>query len=257
MKIGLKLWSINENFIPHALAAYENGLCDYLELFYFPGSMDILPQWVNLKNIPFIIHAPHTRSGLNPAEASMYAGNMKLAAESFRFADELHAQYVIFHPGMAGTLTESARQIKCFGDAARILIENKPFHSITEPFIPCRGSDFFEIDYLLTYTGADFCLDLGHAICAANSLKQNALVFISELVRLCPRVFHLSDGDFNSPIDSHLNLGHGSYPLAALVKHIPADAVVTLETNKNYADHLSDYMDDVHHIRSLLSQVHV
>jgi deoxyribonuclease IV len=210
-----------------------------------------------LKNIPFIIHAPHTRSGLNPAEASMYAGNMKLATESFRFADELHAQYVIFHPGMAGSLDESARQLKKFGDVSRILVENKPYHSITEPFIPCRGFDFFEIKFLLTHTGAGFCLDLGHAICAANSMQTDALIFIDEMNGLEPRLYHLSDGDFTSQIDSHLHLGQGSYPLPELVARIPIEAKVTLETKKNNSDHLDDFIHDVLYIRSMLCEVHV
>jgi len=250
MKIGLKLWSTNKNYINPAIEAYKNDFYDYIELFYVPGSLDSLSLWKNIE-IPFIIHAPHTTAGLNPASLSQFDSNLKLAKESFQFAEALKADFVIFHPGMAGVPQETVRQIRSFGDTSKMLIENKPYHSIAEPNLLCRGSTPEEFKYILAETNASFCLDMGHAICAANSLGRDKLEFIDEFISLGPKMFHLSDNDLNSPIDAHFNFGQGNYPLKLLFNKIPSDSMLSIETNKAYPDSLRDFEADVLYLRQL------
>jgi len=250
MKIGLKLWSTNKHYLGQAAALYKKGLCDYVELFYVPGSMGLLSLWQGL-GAPFIIHAPHTLEGLNPADPNSFDSNLKLAQESFFYAERLKAPFVIFHPGMEGSLDEAARQISCFGDAARILIENKPYQSIRDARLLFRGSTPQEIKHLIDKTKAGFCLDMGHAICAANSLGKDAFGFIDEFIALAPKIYHMSDGDFSSPIDAHPNLGKGNYPLQRLADRIGRNSVITIETDKAYSDTLRDFEADVAYLRGL------
>jgi len=250
MKIGLKLWSTNKYYIKDTLTAFKNGFCDYIELFYVPGSINLLSLWENLR-IPFVIHAPHTLEGLNPADAKSFDNNLNLAEESFKYANKLKADFVIFHPGMEGDLEEVARQIRCFGDTSRILIENKPYHSIDDPHLLFRGSTPKEIEYLLINTGAGFCLDVGHAICAANSLKRDKIKFIDEFIFLKPKIYHLSDGDFCGTVDAHPNFGKGNYPLELLVNKISKNSMVTIETDKAYQDSLEDFVADAVYLREL------
>lgn len=254
MKIGLKLWSTNTNVITEALAICKKGLCDYIELFYVPGSINLISYWKKMAEIPFVIHAPHTEKGLNPADSSMHANNVKLAEESFTYAQKLNADFVIFHPGMGGSLEEVVRQLKTFGATKKMLIENKPYRSINEPVVFCRGFSPQEIKYIVMNGGLGFCLDIGHAICAANSLKLDALAFIAEFAALQPTLYHISDGDFGSPIDSHLNFGQGNYPLKKIADKIPGNSMLTIETNKNLQDDLSDFVQDVLYLRNLPMQ---
>ncbi|MBR2158459.1 MAG: hypothetical protein IJ964_00665, partial [Campylobacter sp.] len=61
-KIGLKLWSLNENYIEPAKELYECGKYDYIELYTVPNSLQMLPLWQNLAKdcgVKFAIHAPH------------------------------------------------------------------------------------------------------------------------------------------------------------------------------------------------------
>lgn len=251
MKIGLKLWTTNTNIITPALAAYKKRLCDYIELFYVPGSIAMLSVWEKMDEVPFVIHAPHTEKGLNPADSKMHANNIKLAEESFAYARKLNTDFVIFHPGMGGSLEEVVRQLKTFGDAKKILIENKPYRSIDDPLTYCRGYSPEEIKYLTMKGGMNFCLDIGHAICAANSMQHDPLAFLDAFIALEPKIFHLSDGDFASPIDSHLNYGQGNYPLQTLVGKIPKNSMLTIETNKNHQNQLSDFAADVRYLKNI------
>lgn len=254
MKLGLKLWSTNEYYFILAQEIAKKGLCDFIELFYVPGSMESLNIWQKI-NIPIVIHAPHTVSGLNPADKNAYSKNKELEEESIKFAESLNAEFVIFHPGMKGTADEAIRQINTFGKTRKILIENKPYHGITDPLLLCRGSNPKEMGYLLEHTHAGFCLDVGHAICAANSLNRDIFEFLDEFLLLNPVLFHLSDGNVDSSYDAHTNLGKGNYPLKSILKKIPNNSKITLETQKNSKEDLKDYEEDVFYFMELLKQI--
>ena len=50
-------------------------------------------------------------------------------------------------------------------------------------------------------SGCGFCLDIGHAICSANSLGIEPYSYIEKLVTLNPKRIHLSDIDIKSKYD--------------------------------------------------------
>ena len=54
-KFGLKLWSINKNYIDTAKKLYDENIYDYIELYAIPSSFDEYAHiWKSL-NIPYII----------------------------------------------------------------------------------------------------------------------------------------------------------------------------------------------------------
>ena len=63
MKLGLKIWSRNGNYVQPAVDLYEKGMFDYIELFAVPGSASYIEKWENL-DIPFVLHAPHSQKRL-------------------------------------------------------------------------------------------------------------------------------------------------------------------------------------------------
>jgi sugar phosphate isomerase/epimerase len=245
-KLGLKLWSTNRGYFNDAVRMYDEGIYHYIELFAVPGSYDDTIAFWKPMQVPFLIHASHSTTGCNLSLKEHEAANAEMARESFMFADALNAPSVIFHPGIFGTIEETARQIAGFYDA-RILIENKPV--LGQKNEPCVGFSPDEINFLMKQTGVKFCLDIGHAICAANSLKRPPVPYIQQLMELGPMMYHISDGDYTGVYDTHEHLGEVSYPFDEIIPLMPKDARITLETKKNSTTSLSDFPADVEYVK--------
>jgi len=244
---GLKLWSINKNYIIEAQKLFDEGYYKFIELFVLPGSYDnYIKLWKDL-NIPIIIHAPHYREGMNLADKTKKENNTKLANEAKKFADDLNSGIIIFHPGVAGETHETARQLREINEP-RAVIENKPYLGLDDDLI-CNGYSPEEIKYIMSYSGVGFCLDIGHAICAANALKVDFREYLKEFFILNPVMFHLTDGDLNAVYDSHLHLGDGNYNLNYLVNLFPLNSIITLETVKNSKENLNDFVKDIEYLR--------
>ena len=63
-----------------------------------------------------------------------------------------------------------------------------------------------------------------------------------------PKVYHLTDGDYESELDSHLHYGDGSFPLKDLLGFVPDDAMVTNEAKREKFD---EVVTDSNRFRSL------
>ena len=186
-KLGLKLWSINtDNYLQEAVKLYDNGVYDYIELYVVPDSLQTLQKWKELK-MPFIIHNSHFAQGFNLAKQEKTQRNREIYEETKQFADELNAEYIIFHGGIDGDIRETAIQLTLFNEP-RALLENKPFVALPNRMNGnfCRGYNVDEIKIVQEASGCGFCLDFGHAICAANSLYDMQAKKIQESAPLAP-----------------------------------------------------------------------
>lgn len=248
-KYGLKLWSTNNNYVGPAIQLYESSVYDYIELYIVPDSYkQYMSIWSDL-DIPFIIHAPHYMNGMCLSERANEEKNLNLASEAFNFADNLSAKHVIFHPGINGDVTESARQLNLINDD-RIVIENKPYFALNDLGI-CRGATIEEMTYLLNETSYKFCLDIGHAICSANGQKLEPLKYLQQLLTFNPKIIHLSDGYFNDIYDKHLNFGDGDFPLKKISEMIKNRELISIETNKKSLDNLLDFEKDMQYLKRI------
>ena len=234
-KLGLKIGSKDTQYTDEILQYYEQGVFQYIELFTLTGTFDDTISYWKQFNIPFGIHAPHSAAGLNLANVSARTQNKEKIAESVRFADELKAQYIIFHSGTNGMPNEVVQQLRPYADE-RFLIENKPIRGLDGS--TCVGSIYSDLKLIIDGIGkgTGSCLDFGHAICAARTLKKEPIDFINELKKLSPRVYHLTDGDYNSELDSHLHYGTGSFPLKNLLSIVPENGMVTNEAKRNFIE---------------------
>ena len=197
--------------------------------------------------IPFIIHAPHFAHGFNLAKRDKQDTNYEIYKEVKQFADELNAQYIIFHGGIDGDIRETAVQLALFNEQ-RALIENKPYIALPNKMGGefCRGYNQEEIRLVTEIAQCGFCFDFGHAICAANSLGVNVYKYCKEFLQLRPKMYHLTDlNDINSPYDSHLHLGTGELDFGQIFNMIPDDSFVTFETNKDSKIDLNDFAEDM------------
>lgn len=248
-KLGLKLWSINDNYVEKAKRLYDNGNYDYIELFSVPDSFnDYIYLWKSL-NIPFLIHAPHFMHGVNFAKEECFEQNIKRAREAQNFADELNAEYIIFHPGIAGKTEETVRQLNIISDS-RSLIENKPYFTVLGDGYICNGNSPEEIKYIIDNAKVGFCLDIGHCFCSANAKNIKPYDYLKEFLELNPKMFHLTDNDFLSSIDKHWHFGEGNFDVKKILKHLTLKSKITLETRKNSKENLDDFVEDVKVIKN-------
>lgn len=252
-EIGLKLWSVNTGAcLREAARLYAGSVYSYIELFVVPGNGDTLDAWRRLHaetGVPFVIHNAHAAQGFNLADATAGKRNLGIYSETRRFADALDAEFVIFHGGVDGTIEETARQLKAL-EEPRALLENKPLLPLPNAVgvKECRGATPEEISFVLGEVRCGFCLDVGHAVCAANSLSLDPYGYASGLARrFVPEMYHLSDiSDMASPHDSHLHLGGGALDISRVCREMfPASARISLETPKNRSDDLRDFEQDV------------
>ena len=223
----------------------------YIELFTLTGTFgDTISYWKQF-NIPFGIHAPHSAAGLNLANAANRKQNEPKIAESVKFADTLNAKYIIFHSGTNGKPEEVINQLKPFADE-RFLIENKPIRGLDGS--TCVGSVYDDLKLIIEEIGkgTGFCLDFGHAICVARTLKRDPFEFIKELAQLNPRVYHLTDGDYSSELDSHLHYGDGTFPLKQLLFFVPDKSMLTNEAKRN---NLEDFRKDFEFIKKIRDEI--
>lgn len=245
-QIGLKLWSTNTDaYLREAERLYADGIFSYIELYVVPGTLECLPAWKKLQ-IPFIIHNAHFMQHFNLADRERAENNRKIYEETRRFADALNARWIIFHGGIDGSIEETACQLAAFREP-RALIENKPFRALPNRMGGnfCRGYDIAELKKAMDASGCGFCLDFGHAVCAANSLHQEPYSYIEELMTLNPAMYHLTDvNDMTSEYDSHPHLGQGGLSLGRIFSLLPEKAVITIETQKNSRESLNDFSAD-------------
>ncbi len=254
---GLKLWSVNTgSYKNEAQRLYDEGLYDFIELYSVPGSLETLTSW-KMQDIPFVIHAPHYKYGLNLSNPELFDSNMDLVKLAQTFADGLNAEYIVFHPGSGGKITETIRQVNLINDS-RILVENKPYKTVPKMKADfCTGSRPEEIKMLLENTNAGFCFDIGHAIAAASSFNLDYIEYTREFITLNPTLYHISDTDIQAEVDFHYNFGNGNMDTAGILELLPENSKITIETNKKSKHNLDDFRDDINYLNNLLTTARV
>jgi deoxyribonuclease-4 len=248
MQIGLKLGTKNIQYTEDINSFYEQGYFHYIELFAVPGTFDVTINYWQQFSIPVVIHAPHSAAGMNLALREEHKNNEKKLQETFQFANTLNAEYIIFHAGVNGAIDETIGQLSSFVDA-RCLIENKPLKGLNNE--KCIGATSDEVSCIMNELKIGFCLDFGHAICTANSLKEDSLSFINNFLQLKPTMYHLTDGDYISEYDSHLHYGQGTFPIKKLLGLVPENKKLTNEAKHNSDANLNDFRDDIFYVRNL------
>ena len=252
-QIGLKLWSVNTDaYLSEAKRLFAEGVFSYIELFVVPDTMETLGVWRRLhdeKGIPFVVHNAHAAAGFNLADRAAEARNREIYAQTRVFAEALEARHVIFHGGVDGSIEETARQLKEL-EEPRALLENKPAKPLPNKagVTSCRGATIDEIGHVLAEAGCGFCLDVAHAVCAANAQGIEPYAYVEELNgRFSPAMYHLSDvADMSSPYDAHPHLGTGALDIPRLVRTVfPPDAAISIETVKDSPTNLDDFARDV------------
>ena len=248
LKLGLKLGSNDKDYTKDILSFFKDDYFQYIELFAVPDTFSkTIDYWKQFK-IPFVIHAPHSFAGMNLSLTADREKNKIMIQETFQFADTLKAEYIIFHSGINGQIEETVNQLKPFIDA-RCLIENKPLIGLNGE--KCLGATPEEIKYIINELHIGFCLDFGHAICAANTLNKEPLDYIKDFLKFNPSLYHLTDGDYKNEKDTHFHYGKGTFPLNEILNMLPDGAKVTNEAKHSSETDLDDFKEDCFYVKHI------
>ncbi len=240
------MWSTNLHYLPEAGNLFTRKIFDYIELFIVPGSIGTIPDWQEL-SIPYVLHAPHSAAGLNPAEPARREYNLRLVSQVNDFFMALSPSWVIFHPGVNGDLQEATLQLRSFGDhyplmRKKLVIENKPSCGLNGE--RCLGESPTAVRKLCEFSGLRFCLDFTHAICYAQAACLEWKTVVKDFLSLDPVIFHVCDGHYAEK-DEHKHFGEGEFDMLSVVGMLPLDCLVTIETPKTSSTNLNDFVKDV------------
>lgn len=239
MKFGLKLWSINTDLIVQAVHLINEKIFDYIELMVIPDS-EIKPFLID---VPYIIHIPHEKFGVNIGDSAAKEYSLQKINESIDWADRLNAKHLILHAGH-GSMQHATDLLRGLSDS-RLLIENVPKVGLGgEAMI---GYSPAQIEELIGDSDMGLCLDFGHAVKAAVSLGVNYKEYMEGFVELEPRVFHVSDGWLGEERDEHLGIGEGEYDFEFLMGCVgmSGSKMVTIECPREVQDSLAEDVENV------------
>lgn len=197
--------------------------------------------------IPINLHAPHFMHGVNLANHEKFEYNRNIFDQVEWVRNKLFSRYTVVHAGMNGSIDEVIKQLKIICPQ-NMLLENKPYRAPMGNRNLCRGYNVEEVKSIVQEIGCGFCLDIGHAICSANSLQISPYKMIEDFNELAPQMYHISDGDINSDIDRHLHFGMGSFDFKRIFKLINPNACFSIETEKNSKYDLCDFEKDVEYL---------
>ncbi|MCD8378523.1 MAG: TIM barrel protein [Candidatus Gastranaerophilales bacterium] len=256
LRLGLKLFSNQyEKYKNEAIEIIKAGYADYIELFVYPDSLDMLKKWETLKtnyDICFTIHSPHSSHNVNLVVPELLEHNKKIYSQMDTYMDALGAEYMIIHCGRKGNVKETVRQLDII-NPQKMIIENTPYYTPHMPDIAAAGGLIEDIKYVLDNHDCKFCLDIGHAFCTAAAIGQKPYDYLEEFNNLNPYCYHLSDGEINSIIDKHYHLSKGDYNWERIMSIINHNRNMTLETiTKNYSKSLlCEFVNDTKLLREL------
>ena len=224
MKFGLKLWSINLDLIDRAVHLIDDKVFDYIELMMIPDSK-IKPFLID---VPYIIHTPHEKFGVNIGDHAAKKYSIQNIKESIVWADRLNAKHLILHAGY-GSMQHATDLLLEVSDS-RLLIENMPKVGLGGEAMIGYSPD--QIKELIGDSDMGLCLDFGHAVKAAVSFGVDYKEYVMGFMELEPKVFHMSDGMLSGERDEHLDIGNGEYDFGFFMRCAEKNnsALVTLET---------------------------
>jgi sugar phosphate isomerase/epimerase len=233
MKIGASTLAGIEDKLERALEFIESLGIEYAEIVHqYPhdnADAEILESF----NLKYSIHAPFMDVNIAALQEKSRLNSIEQIEESIDFANEINAEAVVVHPGLASFLAnkyfsdtvyefanESIKQIGDYGRDLGVLttIENMP------AFDGMIYQNMKDLDELLVSLDMSMTLDIGHANHVGYS--PDGMIFDS--------IKHIHMHDNFGDDDAHLSFGEGSIDLKGIVNRLEEknyDGIYIIEVN--------------------------
>ncbi len=224
-KIGIKIFPNGKGF----LDAMQNYV-DFVEIMAVEGAeYSFLKKWK--KGV--IIHHEHDGFGVNHANPEKIKKNKAATKWAIHLANKFNAEKIIVHAGHMEnkecSLKEVTKQLTPLWDK-RIIFENL-IHIAGGHYMFCYKKE--QLEYLTSMFKTGICLDISHGVISGVERHNDPEYFLKELQALPILHGHVCDGHLETPIDQHIHIGDGNFPLKEYLKYIPKKRDMTLETPKN------------------------
>ena len=209
IKYGLKIWSNNEHLFDEVVLRYKNKEFDFVELYSnseFDHNYELLEK---LKQVPILgIHIGNLdKAGFH--DFYLKESQKKAWQMTIDLADFFNASKIIVHPAVEHNWESFLANLKKIDDP-RILIESMPVISPLSDSLREFGTSLDDLQKIKEKK--EICLDVSKSIKAAAYHKVDYKEFLEKALKdLKSEYFHISGGDYNSPIDQHDNLWDGNF----------------------------------------------
>lgn len=247
MKIGVKTWDSKDFLEPF------KDKVDFFEIMAIEkNNYNFLKEF----NLPIVIHAQHRGFGVNNADKTKIQKNLDSINFAIKLADTYNVKKIIAHPGELDSENSSIEQsidfIKNIKDK-RVIVENIPLQNVYR-----FGAKPEEIKEILKETKKGFCFDINHAIATAITLNQDYYQYIKEFLKLKPIHYHFG-GQITKNLSlpekerEHLALAESDFNIKEVLRLIPKDAEITLETSTD----INKTLDDVRIMKEIMKELKV
>ncbi len=252
-RYGLKLHCTNYESFPKAVELLDSKVFDYLELYIIPNKFDEEKLTV-FKEFEIIFHAPNYNHKFNLIDHNKTFFESLETVE--RAIQVLKSTHTIVHPGVKieddkeylDEVLESLNIVKSYGITP--ILENVPEMGLDgkSHLIAANFETFAEI---INKSKTKLCVDFGHTIAAANYFEKEPLDYIKQFLSLNPYMTHITDGKLDSVIDQHHSIGSGEYPLEEIMKLLPVNQLISIETPKHDFVNLSSDIKDLKRLKEI------
>ena len=233
MKIGASTLAGIENDLENVLEFIEDLGIEYAEIVHqYPHDKIDIGTLENF-NLKYSVHAPFMDVNIAALQEKSRLNSISQIKESIDFANEINAEAVVVHPGLATFLAnkyfldrvyefanESIKEIGDYGRDLGVLttIENMP------GFDGMLYQNMNDLHDLLVSLDISMTLDIGHANHVGYS--PDGMIFDS--------IKHIHMHDNFGDDDAHLSFGEGSIDLKGIVNRLEEknyDGIYIIEVN--------------------------
>ena len=233
MKIGASTLAGIENDLENVLEFIEDLGIEYAEIVHqYPHDKIDIGTLENF-NLKYSVHAPFMDVNIAALQEKSRLNSISQIKESIDFANEINAEAVVVHPGLATFLAnkyfldrvyeftnESIKEIGDYGRDLGVLttIENMP------GFDGMLYQNMNDLNDLLVSLDMSMTLDIGHA----NHVGYSADGMIFDSIK------HIHMHDNFGDDDAHLSFGEGSIDLKGIVNRLEEknyDGIYIIEVN--------------------------
>ena len=233
MKIGASTLAGIENKIEYILEFIESSGIEYAEIVHQYPHDKIDADTLASFNLKYSIHAPFMDVNIAALQEKSRINSIKQIKESIDLANEIDAEAVVVHPGLATFLAnkyfldtvyelanESIKEIGNYGREMGVLttIENMP------AFDGMLYQNMDDLNELLVSLDMSMTLDIGHANHVGYSPDE--MIFDS--------IKHIHMHDNFGDDDAHLPFGEGSIDLKRIVNNLESknyNGIYIIEVN--------------------------